>query len=103
MYAIIETGGKQYQVEPGDKIRVEKIVGEQGKNILFDKVLLVSDGNELKVGRPFIEGIKVRGKILYQGRDKKVIVFRFKRRKRYHKKRGHRQYCTAIKIEEIKS
>lgn len=101
MYAIVETGGKQYRVQPGDIIRVERLPGETGKEVLFDKVLLVADGQEVKVGQPVVEGAKVKGVIVKQDRGRKVIVFKFKRRKRYHRKRGHRQYFTAVKIEEI--
>ncbi|MCD6319931.1 MAG: 50S ribosomal protein L21 [Candidatus Desulfofervidaceae bacterium] len=101
MYAIVETGGKQYRVQPGDIIRVERLPGETGEEVLFDKVLLVADGQEVKVGQPVVEGAKVKGVIVKQDRGRKVIVFKFKRRKRYHRKRGHRQYFTAVKIEEI--
>jgi len=102
MYAVLETGGKQYRVTPGEIIRIEKIPGEKGEEVLFEKVLLVSDEKEIKIGHPYINGAVVKGVIVQQGRGKKIIVFRFKRRKRYHKKRGHRQYFTAVRIEEIK-
>ena len=101
MYAIMETGGKQYRVEPGNIIRVEKLPGSKDDEVLFDKVLFVSDKEKIELGHPFIKNVKVRGKILNQGRGKKVVVFKFKRRKRYHKKRGHRQYLTTVKIENI--
>ena len=102
MYAVIKSGGKQYRVEPGDVIRIEKIDGNIGESIVFKDVLLLSNGGQLKVGRPYLEGVEVRGTILAQGRGEKIIVFKFRRRKRYRKKRGHRQYLTAIRIEEIK-
>ena len=101
MYAIMETGGKQYRVEPGNIIKVEKLPGSKDDEVLFDKVLFVSDKEKIELGHPFIKNVKVRGKILNQGRGKKVVVFKFKRRKRYHKKRGHRQYLTTVKIENI--
>ncbi|MDL1965981.1 MAG: 50S ribosomal protein L21 [Candidatus Desulfofervidus auxilii] len=101
MYAIMETGGKQYKVAPGDIIRVEKLPGNKDDEVLFDKVLFVSDKEKIELGHPFIKDAKVKGKILNQGRSKKVVVFKFRRRKRYHKKRGHRQYLTTVKIENI--
>ena len=101
MYAIVESGGKQYKVEPGDIIRVEKLPGNKDDEVLFDKVLFVSDKEKIELGHPFIKDAKVKGKILNQGRSKKVVVFKFRRRKRYHKKRGHRQYLTTVKIENI--
>ena len=101
MYAIVETGGKQYRVEPGDIITVERLPGSKDDEVLFDKVLFVSDKEKIELGHPFIKDAKVRGKILNQGRSKKVVVFKFRRRKRYHKKRGHRQYLTTVKIENI--
>jgi len=100
MYAVIKSGGKQYRVEPGDVIRIEKIDGNIGESIVFKDVLLLSNGGQLKVGKPYLEGVEVRGTILAQGRGEKIIVFKFRRRKRYRKKRGHRQYLTAIRIEE---
>jgi len=102
MYAVIKSGGKQYRVEPGDVIRVEKIDGNIGESVVFKDVLLLSNGGQLRVGRPYLEGVEVRGTILAQERGKKIIVFKFRRRKRYRKKRGNRQYLTAIRIEEIK-
>ncbi|HEC49900.1 MAG TPA: 50S ribosomal protein L21 [Candidatus Desulfofervidus auxilii] len=101
MYAIMETGGKQYKVAPGDIIRVEKLPGNKDDEVLFDKVLLISDKEKIELGHPFIKDAKIRGKILNQGRSEKVVVFKFRRRKRYHKKRGHRQYLTTVKIENI--
>jgi len=101
MYAIVETGGKQYRVQPGDVIRVERLPGEIGQEVFFDKVLLIVDSQNVKIGQPVVEGAKVKGVIVKQDRGRKIIVFKFKRRKRYRRKRGHRQYFTAIKIEEI--
>jgi len=102
MYAIVETGGKQYRVTAGQVLRVEKVPGNKGQEVVFEKVLFISNGKETKIGKPYVEGAIVKGTIIKQGKAKKVIVFRFKRRKRYHKKRGHRQYFTAVKIDEIK-
>ena len=100
MYAVIETGGKQYKVAPGQKLKVEKLDGNPEDQVVFDKVLLIK-GESLQVGTPYIEGAKVVGKIIQQGRGKKIIVFKKKRRKGYHKKQGHRQYFTEVLIEEI--
>ena len=101
MYAIVRTGGKQYQVGAGDSLRVEKIEGEVGDSVTLDEVLLVADGDEVKVGRPLVEGAKVQARIAEQGKAKKVLVFKKKRRKGYRVKRGHRQPFTRLVIEEI--
>ena len=101
MYAIVRTGGKQYQVACGDQVRVEKLEGNVGDNIDLVDVLMVSDGDDVKVGQPVLENAKVTAKIAEQGRGKKVIVFKRKRRKGYRLKKGHRQSYTALKIEEI--
>jgi len=103
VYAVIKTGGKQYKVSPGDTIRVEKLPGEPGEKIEINEVLLVDDGENLKIGQPLVEGAKVKATIVAQGRSKKIIVFKKKRRKNYKKKRGHRQYYTDIQIEEIQA
>ncbi len=103
MYAVVNTGGKQYRVQNGQVFRVEKLPGEIGSPVTFDQVLLYSDGNELKVGQPLVEGVAVRGHIVEQDREKKIIVFKYKRRKRYRRKQGHRQYYTAIKVDGIGS
>ncbi|WP_028582456.1 50S ribosomal protein L21 [Desulfogranum japonicum] len=101
MYAIIRTGGKQYQVEAGDTLRVEKLEGTVGDTVELDDVLLVVDGETVKVGQPVVDGAKVMAKITEQGRHKKVIVFKKKRRKGYQVKKGHRQFYTALTIENI--
>ncbi|WP_022854164.1 50S ribosomal protein L21 [Thermodesulfatator atlanticus] len=103
MYAVIKTGGKQYKVKPGDTLRVEKLPGDPGQEIEITDVLLVAEGDNLKVGQPTVEGAKVVATILEQGRSKKIIVFKKKRRKNYKKKRGHRQYYTEIQIKEIQA
>ncbi|MBX7148556.1 50S ribosomal protein L21 [bacterium] len=102
MQAVIQTGGKQYQVSKGSKIVVEKLVGDAGSEVVFDKVLLVT-GDSTKVGAPFLSGAKVTGKILSQDKGDKVIVYKFKRRKGYHKKQGHRQLETRVEIQAIQA
>ena len=101
MYAIIRTGGKQYQVEAGDTLRVEKLQGEVGDTLELSEVLLLVDGEAVKIGQPVVEGAKVVAKIVEQGRHKKVIVFKKKRRQGYQVKKGHRQMYTALTIETI--
>ncbi|SMC21063.1 LSU ribosomal protein L21P [Desulfacinum hydrothermale DSM 13146] len=101
MYAIVESGGKQYKAEPGAVLKLEKLAGEPGDEILLDQVLLVADGEQVQVGRPVLEDKVVRGRIVEQARHKKVVIFKYKRRKDYHKKQGHRQYYTAVRIEGI--
>ena len=101
MYAIVRAGGKQYQVEAGDTLRVEKLQGEVGDTVELDDVLLVVDGETVTIGQPVVEGAKVVAKVLEQGRHKKIIVFKKKRRQGYQVKKGHRQMYTALKIETI--
>ena len=102
MYAIIQTGGKQYRVAPGDVLRVELLPGARGDNVQLDQVLLVTDdGGEVRVGMPLVEGASVKGEILRQGKAKKIIVYKKKRRKNYRRKQGHRQLFTAVQIQEI--
>jgi large subunit ribosomal protein L21 len=101
MYAVVNTGGKQYKVQEGEIFRVEKIPGDIGSQVTFDKVLLFSDGENLKIGQPVLDDIKVQGSIVEQNKAKKIIVFKFKRRKRYRRKQGHRQPYTAIRIDSI--
>ena len=101
MYAIVRTGGKQYQVEAGDTLRVEKLQGEVGDTLELSEVLLLVDGEAVKIGQPMVEGAKVVAKIVEQGRHKKVIVFKKKRRQGYQVKKGHRQMYTALTIETI--
>ncbi|NCO15470.1 MAG: 50S ribosomal protein L21 [Parcubacteria group bacterium] len=97
-FAIIQTGGKQYRVSPGQKVKIEKIEGAQDAILSFDKVLLIGDGDNIKVGTPYVEAAKVEAKILKQGRDKKKIVFRYHSKTRYRKKKGHRQHFTEVEI-----
>ncbi|MBP3816459.1 MAG: 50S ribosomal protein L21 [Firmicutes bacterium] len=101
MYAILETGGKQYRVAEGDVITVEKLPGEAGDVIEFDKVLLISDGGEVKVGSPYIDGAKISGEIIETGKGKKVIVFKYKSKKDYRRKQGHRQPFTSVEITSL--
>lgn len=101
MYAIVRTGGKQYQVASGDQLRVEKLEGNVGDTVDLDDVLMVVDGADVKIGKPVLEGAKVVAKIAEQGKAKKVIIFKKKRRKGYRLKKGHRQNYTALKIEQI--
>lgn len=100
MQAIIQTGGKQYLVEKGAKIKIEKLEGEAGSAITFDQVLMVT-GDTTKIGTPLVSGAKVVGKIIATAKEKKVIVFKYKRRKGYHKTQGHRQTLTQVEIQEI--
>ncbi|WP_130806559.1 50S ribosomal protein L21 [Senegalia massiliensis] len=101
MYAVVETGGKQYRVQEGDTLFVEKIAGNEGDNIKFDKVLLVSNDGDVKVGKPFIEDMTVDASIVEHGKSKKIIVYKFKAKKDYRRKQGHRQPYTKVKIEKI--
>ncbi len=100
MYAIIATGGKQYKVEEGDIIKVEKLGVEAGETVTFDQVLAVSNG-ELSIGCPTVEGATVTATVVKEGKGKKVIVYKYKRKTGYHKKNGHRQLFTQVKIDKI--
>ncbi|NLK65495.1 MAG: 50S ribosomal protein L21 [Tissierellia bacterium] len=101
MYAIIETGGKQYRVQEGDLVRVEKLEIADGETVKFDKVLLIADEGKLKVGKPYVDGALVEAVVENQGKAKKIIIFKYKPKKDYRKKQGHRQPYTQIKIEKI--
>jgi large subunit ribosomal protein L21 len=103
MYAVVATGGKQYKVQEGEVLRVEKLTGEVGSQVAFDQVLMLSDGENVKVGQPVVEGVQVKGHIVEQGKHKKILVFKYKRRKRYRRKQGHRQLFTAVKIDAIEA
>ena len=103
MYAVVATGGKQYKVQEGEILRVEKLAGEIGSQVAFDRVLMLSDGETVKVGQPVLEGVLVKGHIIEQGKNKKILVFKYKRRKRYRRKQGHRQLFTAVKIDAIEA
>ena len=101
MYAIIETGGKQYRVSKGDVLKVEKLNVEDGSECEFDRVLLVNNDSEVITGSPYVENAKVVGEVIETKKDKKIIVFKFKRRKNYKRKKGHRQIYTKLKIKDI--
>jgi len=101
MYAVIRTGGKQYKVQEGDIIRVEKLDVEEGSTVQFDEVLALRDDNGLKVGTPVVEGAVVEGNVLGHGKGKKVIIFKYKPKKNYRKKQGHRQPYTKVQITKI--
>ena len=101
MLAVIKTGGKQYIVEPGKKIKIEKLAAKEGKEIAFSEVLLLRKGNQLEIGMPTVKGAKVIGKVLRQGKAKKIIVFKYKAKKREKVKKGHRQPFTEIEIVKI--
>jgi large subunit ribosomal protein L21 len=100
MYAVFKTGGKQYRVAAGDQVRVEKLPGNAGDTVTFDQVLMLG-GDALKLGTPLVGGAKVEAKIVTQGLGKKLIVFKFRRRKNYRRKNGHRQPFTALQIVNI--
>ncbi|MBI3304977.1 50S ribosomal protein L21 [Candidatus Parcubacteria bacterium] len=103
MLAIIQTGGKQYLVEPGQKLKIEKLPAEADKEVVFDEVLLVADEKKVSVGTPHVKGAEVTAKVVQQGRAKKVIVFHYRAKTRYHKKAGHRQPFTEVEITKINS
>jgi len=103
MFAVIKTGGKQYLVSPGDKLKVEKIDNKEAKEIVFEQVLLLQKGNKLEIGTPFVEGAKVVGKVIEQGKEDKVIIFKYKPKKRYKVKKGHRQPFTEVEILKIET
>lgn len=101
--AVIYTGGKQYLVKPNQILKIEKIPGEKGQEVVFDKILMIAneDGSEVKIGKPYLEGASVKAEILEQARSKKIRVVKFKRKVRYNREKGHRQYFTKMKITQI--
>lgn len=101
MYAIIETGGKQYKVQAGDQIRVEKLNVEDGGAVVFDKVLAAGEGADIKIGAPYLEGVTVEGTAVESGKGDKVIIFKYKAKKDYRKKQGHRQPYTLVEITSV--
>ncbi len=101
MYAVVATGGKQYKVSEGDVLRIEKIDGIVGDAVTFDRVLMIADGDQLTLGQPVVENAAVNAQIVEQDKSKKILVFKYKRRKRYRRKQGHRQPYTAVKIDGI--
>ncbi len=101
MYAIIETGGKQYKVQNGDQIRVEKLDAEIGSTVVFDKVLAAGEGSDIKVGTPYLDGLTVEADVVESGKGDKVIIFKYKAKKDYRKKQGHRQPYTLVEITSV--
>jgi large subunit ribosomal protein L21 len=101
MHAVFRTGGKQFRAQPGERLKVPSLVADTGATVTFDDVLLLSDGEDVKVGRPTVDGAAVKAEVLRHGRGKKVIIFKRKRRKGYRKKQGHRQNFTEIQVGEI--
>jgi large subunit ribosomal protein L21 len=101
MYAIVETGGKQYKVQEGDFLRIEKVDGEVGTTLELDQVLCIGGGEDVAIGRPFVDGAKVKCEILAQDRARKILVFKKKRRKGFQKMQGHRQPYTALRVAAI--
>jgi large subunit ribosomal protein L21 len=102
MYAVIQTGGKQYRVEKGETLTIEKLPAKAGEEYLFNEVLLVAENGKVKIGTPTVPKASVVGKVLRQAKEKKIVVFKFKRRKNYRRTQGHRQQVSVVKIEEIK-
>lgn len=103
MYAVIKTGGKQYRVAEGDTVKIEKLAGDAGDAVTFDDVLLVGGDDGVKVGSPLVSGASVTGEVVAQDRNKKIIVFKKKRRQGYRRKAGHRQHVTVVRITGIKA
>ena len=103
MYAVVATGGKQYRVNEGDRVQVEKLDGDSGAKVILDEVLMIGDGEKSKIGAPMVKGAKVEAEIVTQDRAKKIVVFKFKKRKKYRKKQGHRQSFTELLITKIKA
>ena len=101
MYAVMDTGGKQYRVQAGDVFRVERLEGEAGSEVVFDKVRLVGSDGSTEFGTPWVEGASIKAEIMSQGRADKILVFKFKSKKNVRRMRGHRQYYTEIRIKEI--
>jgi len=101
MLAVIKTGGKQYKIKEGDVLSIEKIAGEKGDKVTFDNILLAGDDKDLKIGMPLVSDTKIEAEIIEQGLGKKIYIVKYKPKIRYHKKTGHRQPCTKIKIIKI--
>ena len=101
MYAVIKTGGKQYKVAAGEKLKIEKLAGDVGSKVVIDKVLMINDGENTTIGAPLVAGATVSATVLSHGRGDKVMIFKFRRRKHYRKTQGHRQSFTEIQIGEI--
>lgn len=100
-FAIIETGGKQYKVSAGQKLKVEKLGAEKGASFIFDKVLLLADGEKVEIGTPYLKGASIEAQVAREGRDRKKIVFKYHSKTRYRKKKGHRQHFTEVEIAKV--
>lgn len=103
IYAIVATGGKQHKVSPGQSIDVDQIPGEEGTSVELDKVLLIADGENLTIGKPLVDGARVKATIAQQARKRKIIVFKYKNKIRYRRKRGHKQHYTRLTIDQIEA
>ncbi|MFA5080169.1 MAG: 50S ribosomal protein L21 [Candidatus Paceibacterota bacterium] len=103
MIAVIKTGGKQYKVAPGQKIKIEKIDNQEGEMVTFDEVLLIGDEKIIDIGTPVVEGAKVTAKVIKQDKGEKIVIFKYKPKKRYKVKKGHRQFFTEVEITDIKN
>lgn len=101
MYALVEIKGKQYKAEPGKKLKIDKLDNIRGDMVEFESVLMIRDGGETKIGSPFVPGAKITTTVEDTGRDKKVVIYKFKRRKNYRRKQGHRQQFTVVRVDEI--
>jgi len=101
MYAVIKTGGKQYKVAPGEKLKVEQIPADVGAEVILDQVLMIGDGDQVTIGKPLVGGAAVRATVLEQGKGEKVRIFKMRRRKHYRKTQGHRQAFTSLRIDSI--
>lgn len=101
MFAVIKTGGKQYKVSPGQKLKIEKLDAKEGASVKFGEVLLVADGEKIDIGTPLVKDAKVEARILKQGRERKKIVFKYHPKSRYRKKKGHRQHFTEVEVQKI--
>ena len=101
MYAVIESGGKQHRVEPGEVLRLEKLAAAEGETVDFDKVMMIGEGEKVQIGTPYVEGGKVTAEVVSHGRGDKVTIIKMRRRKHYRRQAGHRQYFTAVKITDI--
>ena len=102
MFAVIESGGKQHRVEEGEILRLEKLAAGPGETVTFDRVLLIAQGDDIKVGAPFVDGGEVTAEVVGEGRGEKITVIKFKRRKNYHRKQGHRQSYTKVRVTGIR-
>ena len=101
MYAVIESGGKQHRVEPGEVLRLEKLDAAEGETVNFDQVMMIGEGENIQIGTPFVDGGAVTAEVVSHGRGKKITIIKMRRRKHYRRQAGHRQYFTEVKIKEI--